>query len=81
MNEYLLKAIIRLFAIVAKGNVTDESRRRIKFMINRQASSEQAEEYIKIFDEFTCAQNPEKRSNGKGNRRVRRGVGKHHAHL
>ncbi len=66
MNEYLLKAIIRLFAIVAKGNVTDESRRRIKFMINRQASSEQAEEYIKIFDEFTCAQNPEKRSNGKG---------------
>jgi len=66
MNEYLLKAIIRLFAIVAKGNVTDESRRRIKFMINRQASSEQAEEYIKIFDEFTCVQDPEKRTGGRG---------------
>ncbi|NJN26636.1 MAG: hypothetical protein HC819_11975 [Cyclobacteriaceae bacterium] len=54
MNEYLLKAIIRLFAIVAKGNVTDESRERIKFIVYRQASSENAEEYLKIFEEFTC---------------------------
>ena len=53
MNEYLLKAIIRLFAIVAKDNVTDESRERIKFIINRQASSEDADEYLKIFDDFT----------------------------
>ena len=49
MNEYLLKAIIRLFAIVAKGNVTDESREKIKFIINRQANSEDAEEYLNIF--------------------------------
>lgn len=55
MNEYLLKAIIRLFAIVAKGNVTDESREKIKFIINRQASSEDAEEYLKIFDDFTSS--------------------------
>ena len=55
MNEYLLKAIIRLFAIVAKDNVTDESRARIKFIINRQASSEDADEYLKIFDDFTCS--------------------------
>ncbi len=54
MNEYLLKAIIRLFAIVAKDNVTDESREKIKFIINRQANSEDAEEYLKIFDDFTC---------------------------
>ncbi|MCK5701300.1 MAG: ATP-binding cassette domain-containing protein, partial [Cyclobacteriaceae bacterium] len=53
MNEYLLKAIIRLFAIVTKGNVTDESYEKIKFIINRQASSEDAEEYLKIFDDFT----------------------------
>lgn len=53
MNEYLLKAIIRLFAIVAKDNVTDESREKIKFIINRQANSEDAEEYLKIFDDFT----------------------------
>lgn len=53
MNEYLLKAIIRLFAIVAKDNVTDESRERIKFIINRQASREDADEYLKIFDDFT----------------------------
>ena len=53
MNEYLLKAIIRLLAIVAKGNVTDDCREKIKFIINRQASSENAEEYFKIFDDFT----------------------------
>lgn len=55
MNEYLLKAIIRLFAIVAKDNVSDESREKIKFIINRQANSEDAEEYLKIFDDFTCS--------------------------
>jgi ABC-type multidrug transport system ATPase subunit len=53
MNEYLLKAIIRLFAIVAKGNVTEESRANIKFMVSRQASGYDAEEYLKIFDDFT----------------------------
>ncbi len=56
MNEYLLKAIIRLFAIVAKANLTEESRERIKFIIYRQASNEDAEEYLKIFDDFTAVQ-------------------------
>ncbi len=56
MNEYLLKAIIRLFAIVAKANLTEESRERIKFIIYRQASNEDAEEYLKIFDDFTSVQ-------------------------
>ncbi len=53
MNEYLLKAIIRLFAIVAKGSVNDECRERIKFIVSRQASRELAAEYLKIFDDFT----------------------------
>ncbi len=57
MNEYLLKAIIRLFAIVAKGNVTEESRENVQFIVSRQASGQDAEEYLKIFDEFTCQQN------------------------
>lgn len=56
MNEYLLKAIIRLFAIVAKGNVTEESRENVSFIVNRQASGQDAGEYLKIFDEFTCKQ-------------------------
>ena len=56
MNEYLLKAIIRLLAIVAKDNVTDECREKIEFIVHRQASSENAEEYLKIFDEFTSQQ-------------------------
>jgi ABC-type multidrug transport system ATPase subunit len=53
MNEYLLKAVLRLFAIVAKGNVTEESRENVKFMVFRQASGFDAAEYLKIFDEFT----------------------------
>ena len=57
MNEYLLKAIIRLLAIVAKDNVNDECREKIEFIVHRQASSENAEEYLKIFDEFTSKQN------------------------
>ena len=56
MNEYLLKAVIRLFAIVAKGNVTEESRENVKFIVNRQASGQDSEEYMKIFDDFTCQQ-------------------------
>jgi ABC-type multidrug transport system ATPase subunit len=64
MNEYLLKAIIRLFAIVAKGNVTEESRDNVKFMVYRQASGVDAEEYLKIFDDFTSQKNVERRSPG-----------------
>jgi len=56
MNEYLLKAVIRLFAIVAKGNVTDQSRENVQFIVNRQASGQDAEEYMKIFEEFTRQQ-------------------------
>lgn len=57
MNEYLLKAIIRLLAIVAKGNVTDDCRAKINFIVHRQASSDNAEEYLKIFNEFTSKEN------------------------
>ena len=64
MNEYLLKAIIRLFAIVAKGNVTDESREKIIFIINRQANREDAEEYLKIFEDFTSNKAEKRSSSG-----------------
>ena len=53
MNEYLLKAITRLFAIVAKEHVSDNEREKIKEFIFRQVNSEEAEEYLKIFDEFS----------------------------
>ena len=54
MNEYLLKAIIRLLAIVAKENVSEECREKIKFIVYRQADREHAKEYLKIFDDFTA---------------------------
>ena len=67
MNEYLLKAIIRLLAIVAKDNVNDECREKIKFIVHRQASSETAEEYLKIFDDFT-SKNEQKDENSMPSR-------------
>lgn len=66
MNEYLLKAIIRLLAIVAKGNVTEESRENIKFMVYRQASGHDAGEFLKIFDDFTCKQDEERPDGNRG---------------
>lgn len=66
MNEYLLKAIIRLLAIVAKGNVTEESRENIRFMINRQASGHDAVEFLKIFDDFTSKQDEGPTGGGRG---------------
>jgi ABC-type multidrug transport system ATPase subunit len=53
MNEYLLKAITRLFAIVAKENVGDVERDKISTFISRQVNQEEAQEYLWIFDEFS----------------------------
>lgn len=66
MNEFLLKAIIRLFAIVAKDNVTEESRDNVRFMVYRQASGQDAEEYLKIFDDFTCKKDAERPPPSRG---------------
>jgi ABC-type multidrug transport system ATPase subunit len=53
MNEFLLKAIVRLFAIVAKERVSDLEKENIKSFILREVNEGEVEEYLSIFDEFS----------------------------
>lgn len=53
MNEYLLRAITRLFAIVAKERAGESERHKIELLLNNQVSPEQVAEYMQIFDEFS----------------------------
>ncbi len=53
MNEYLLKAIVRLFAIVAKEHVSQHEWQAIRSFILRQVNEEEANEYMAIFEEFS----------------------------
>ena len=53
MNEFLLKAIVRLFAIVAKERVSELEKETIRNFILREVNEGEAEEYLGIFDEFS----------------------------
>lgn len=54
MSEELLKAIIQLFAIVARERITDEERANIKEFLSQHLNREATNYYLKLFDEF-CA--------------------------
>jgi len=53
MNEQLLKAITRLFAIVAKERVTDAERVKIREFLNDHIDADEIPAYLEIFDEFS----------------------------
>lgn len=54
MSEALLKAILRLFAVVAKeGEVTRQEREEIRSFLEEHLSKVAVESYIKLFDEYT----------------------------
>jgi ABC-type multidrug transport system ATPase subunit len=54
MSEQLLKAILRLFAIVAKEDeVTHHERDQIRTFLEGHVSDSAVEMYLKIFDDFT----------------------------
>lgn len=57
MNEYLLKAITRLFAIVVKEQVGESERQKIGLFLRNQVTQEQVAEYLEIFDEFSQKKN------------------------
>lgn len=53
MSENLLKALLELFAIIAKeGTVTDDERNNIKKFLTYTLSEESAERHLKMFDDF-----------------------------
>ena len=53
MNEQLLKAITRLFAIVAKERVTEDEKKKFIEFLSDHVDSEEIEDYLQIFDEFS----------------------------
>ncbi|RAV97848.1 ATP-binding cassette domain-containing protein [Pseudochryseolinea flava] len=56
MSEELLKAIIQLFAIVARERITEDERTNIKEFLSLHLNREATSYYLKLFDEFCQAQ-------------------------
>jgi ABC-type multidrug transport system ATPase subunit len=52
MSEELLKAIIQLFAIVARERITEDERSNIKEFLSVHLNREATAYYLKLFDEF-----------------------------
>ena len=52
MSEELLKAIIQLFAIVAKERITEDERANIKDFLSLHLNQEALRYYLNLFDEF-----------------------------
>src|SRR5690349_4743464 len=52
MSEELLKAIIQLFAIVARERITEDERTKIKEFLSLHLNREAISYYLKLFDEF-----------------------------
>ncbi|MBY0436101.1 MAG: ATP-binding cassette domain-containing protein [Cyclobacteriaceae bacterium] len=55
MSEELLKAIIQLFAIVAKERITDDERANIKEFLSLHLNQESTRLYLNLFDDFVKA--------------------------
>jgi ABC-type multidrug transport system ATPase subunit len=53
MSEELLKAILQLFAIVARERITDVERTNIKDFLSIHLNREATNYYLKLFDEFS----------------------------
>lgn len=53
MSEELLKAILQLFAIVARERITDVERNNIKDFLSIHLNREATNYYLKLFDEFS----------------------------
>ena len=55
MSEELLKAIVQLFAIVAKERITEDERANIKEFLSLHLNSEATRYYLNLFDDFCKA--------------------------
>ncbi len=55
MSEELLKAIVQLFAIVAKERITDDERSNIKEFLSLHLNQEAIRYYVNLFDDFCKA--------------------------
>ena len=55
MSEELLKAILQLFAIVARERVTEAERTNIKEFLSVHLNRDSTNYYLKLFDEFVAS--------------------------
>jgi Tellurite resistance protein TerB. len=55
MSEELLKAIVQLFAIVAKERITEDERTNIKEFLSLHLNQELTRYYLSLFDDFCKA--------------------------
>lgn len=55
MSEELLKAIVQLFAIVAKERITEDERANIRDFLSLHLNQEGTRYYLNLFDEFVKA--------------------------
>lgn len=54
MSEELLKAIIQLFAIVAKERITEDERANIQEFLAVHLNQESTKYYLQLFDDYCC---------------------------
>jgi ABC-type multidrug transport system ATPase subunit/uncharacterized tellurite resistance protein B-like protein len=59
MSEELLKAVIQLFAIVARERITDDERNNIKEFLSLHLNRDATKYYLNLFDEFCKNDNVE----------------------
>ncbi|MCU0358275.1 MAG: ATP-binding cassette domain-containing protein [Cyclobacteriaceae bacterium] len=57
MSEELLKAVIQLFAIVARERITDDERNNIKEFLGMHLNRDATKFYLNLFDEFCKSEN------------------------
>ena len=60
MSEELLKAIIQLFAIVARERITEAERMNVKEFLSLHLNRDATAYYLKLFDEFVQSQRVER---------------------
>jgi ABC-type multidrug transport system ATPase subunit/uncharacterized tellurite resistance protein B-like protein len=66
MSEELLRAVVQLFAIVAKERITDDERQNIKDFLGLHLNQESIKYYLSLFDDF-CKENKRLASNDLSN--------------
>ncbi|MFT6746994.1 MAG: ABC-type multidrug transport system ATPase subunit [Glaciecola sp.] len=72
MSERILKALIQLFALIAKvDNIGSDGRSVVKAFLNQQLNAELVEDYLKIFEDYLEKhQKISKRKEGKERKRT-----------
>ncbi len=83
MSERILKALMQLFAIIAKVDIDEETgevrldskgRQIVRTFLSQELNQELVEEYLKVFDEYVIGHHTSKRKRKSNTRRKRTSV-------